>query len=68
MGELVQKEYQMLVNQITPEVYKLRLLSIESPGESIVFETLATTIPLTRDLIQRYKSKRLFSGFSIPSD
>jgi hypothetical protein len=48
-------QYQMRVNQINPAIFRLKLVKIDSWKENVVFETISSTIPSTRELIGYYK-------------
>ncbi len=50
------ENYQMRVNQINPAIFRLKLIKTDPhKSENIVFETIASTIPSTRELIGYYK-------------
>jgi hypothetical protein len=47
-------QYQMRVNQINPSIFRLKLVKIDYRKENVVFETISSTIPSTRELIAYY--------------
>lgn len=47
--------YQMRVSQINPAVFRLKLIKTQSLKENVVFETIASTIPSTLELIGCYR-------------
>ena len=47
--------YQMRVRQIRPFIYSLKLIKTYHSKEEIVFETLSSNIPSTRELIGYYQ-------------
>jgi len=48
-------QYQMRVNQINPDIFRLKLVKMDSCKENVVFETISSTIPSTLELISCYK-------------
>jgi hypothetical protein len=48
-------QYQMRVNQINPAIFRLKLVKTEQWRENVVFETISSTIPSTKELIGYYK-------------
>ncbi len=51
----IDAQYQMRVSQITPSVFKLKLVRNNARKAIVVFETVASTIPSTLELICQYK-------------
>lgn len=49
------ENYQMRVRQINPSVFRLKLIKIQQLKENVVFETIASTIPSTIELIKFYR-------------
>jgi hypothetical protein len=47
--------YQMRVSQINPAIFRLKLVKIDNLNESVVFETISSTIPTTLELIRYYR-------------
>lgn len=50
----VNDQYQMRVSQINPAIFRLRLVKTDHRKENVVFETISSTIPSTRELIAYY--------------
>jgi len=50
------ENYQMRVNQINPAIFRLKLVKTDAQrSDNVVFETIASTIPSTLELIGYYK-------------
>jgi hypothetical protein len=47
--------FQMRVSQINPAIFRLKLVRIDNLNESVVFETISSTIPSTLELISYYR-------------
>jgi hypothetical protein len=51
----ISDNYQMRVSQINPAIFRLKLVKVDNLNESVVFETISSTIPSTLELIRYYR-------------
>ncbi len=51
-------QYEMRVNQLSENYFRLRLIDNKKRKNSVIFETYANTIPSTFDVLMKYEMIR----------
>lgn len=50
----MEKKYELRINQLDNNIFRIRLINHDCVANKVVFETLDNVIPETDDVIQRY--------------